>query len=68
MANHPETRKSGGMRTVDSVLTIAGVIAAVLIGLWAFHAIVGLVLWGFKIAILVVIVLVVVRLLTRSRN
>jgi hypothetical protein len=56
------------MRAFDTVLVVAGVIAAVMVGLWAFHAIVGLVLWVFKIAILAVIVIVVVRLLTRSRS
>jgi hypothetical protein len=67
MANQPETR-SGAMRTLDTVLVVGGVIAAVMIGLWAVHAIVGLVLWGFKIAIIVVVVAVLVRLLTRSRS
>jgi hypothetical protein len=56
------------MRTLDTVLVVAGVIAAVMVALWAFHAIVGLVLWGFKIAIIVVVVAVLVRLLTRSRR
>jgi fatty acid desaturase len=68
MANQPETRKSSGMRGLDTVLVVAGVIGAVLVGLWVFHAIVGLVLWAFKIAILVVIVLVLVRLVTRNRD
>jgi hypothetical protein len=55
------------MRTVDTVLVIAGVIAAVLVGLWVFHAIVGLVLWFFKIAILAIVVIVLVRLVARRR-
>ena len=67
MASQPET-KSGAMRAFDTVLVVAGVIAAVMIGLWVFHAIVGLVLWGFKIAIIVVVVALIVRFLTRSRN
>jgi fatty acid desaturase len=68
MANLPETRKSGAMRTFDTVLVVAGVIAAAMVGLWAFHAIVGVILWVFKIAILAIIVIVLVRLVTRSRR
>jgi hypothetical protein len=68
MANSPDTRKSGAMRTFDTVLVVAGVIAVVMIGLWVFHAIVGLVLGVFKFVILAVIVVFVVRLLTRSRR
>jgi len=67
MANHPESTKSGAMRTFDTVLVVAGVIAAILVGLWVFGAIVGAVLWFFKIAILVVIVVALVRFFSRRR-
>jgi fatty acid desaturase len=67
MANEPDTTKGSAMRTIDTVLVVAGVIAAVLVGLWAFHAIVGIVLWFFKIAILVIVVAVLYRLVTRHR-
>jgi fatty acid desaturase len=67
MAKVPETRKSSTMRTVDTVLVIAGVVAAIMIGLWIFSAIVGAVLWFFKIAILVIVVIALVRLFTRNR-
>jgi fatty acid desaturase len=67
MAKVPETRKSSTMRTVDTVLVIAGVIAAIMIGLWIFSAIVGAVLWVFKIAILAIVVIVLIRLFTRNR-
>ena len=67
MANLPETRKSSAMRTVDTVLVVAGVIAAVMVGLWVFDAIVGVVLWVFKIAILAIVVIVLVRLFTRNK-
>lgn len=67
MANLPETRKSSTMRTVDTVLVVAGVIAAIMIGLWVFDAIVGVVLWVFKLAILAIVVMVVIRLFTRKR-
>jgi fatty acid desaturase len=68
MANTPDTNKSSAMRAFDTVLVVAGVIVAVMVGLWVFHAIVGTVIWVFKIAILAVIVIFVVRLLTRSRR
>ena len=67
MAKVPETRKSSTMRTIDTVLVIAGVIAAIMIGLWIFSAIVGAVLWVFKIAILAIVVIVLIRLFTRNR-
>ncbi len=67
MANERDTHKSSTMKTVDTVLVIAGVIAAIMVGLWVFSAIVGAVLWVFKIAILVIVVLVLVRLFTRKR-
>jgi hypothetical protein len=56
------------MKTIDTVLIVAGLVAAAMVGLWAFDAIVGLVLWFFKIVILAIIVVVIVRLLTRRRN
>lgn len=68
MTNQPETRKSSAMRTLDTVLVVAGVIGAIMIGLWVFHAIFGLVLWFFKIAILAIVVVVLVRLFSRSRR
>ncbi len=67
MSNVPETSKSSTMKTVDAVLVIAGVIAAVMIGLWVFDAIVGAVLWVFRIAILAIVVIVLVRLFTRNK-
>jgi fatty acid desaturase len=67
MANEPDTHKSSTMKTVDTVLVIAGVIAAIMVGLWVFSAIVGAVLWVFKIAILVIVVVVLVRFFTRKR-
>lgn len=67
MSNQPETRKSSTMKTIDTVLVIAGVIAAVMVGLWIFSAIVGAVLWVFKIAILAIVVIVLIRLFTRNK-
>jgi len=67
MANTPDTHKGSTMKTIDTVLVVAGVIAAIMIGLWIFSAIVGAVLWVFKIAILAIVVMVVIRLFTRKR-
>jgi hypothetical protein len=55
------------MKTVDTVLVVAGVIAAVMVGLWVFDAIVGVVLWVFKFAILAIVLIVLVRFFTRKR-
>lgn len=57
-----ERRRSGGMRTLDTILVTAGVVGGVLVVLWAVHAVVGLALFVFKVAILVVVVALVVRL------
>ncbi len=67
MANLPETRKRSAMKTVDTVLVVGGIIAAVMVGLWVFSTIVGVVLWVFKVAILAIVVVVLVRLFTRKR-
>ncbi len=45
----------------DTALVVAVVVGALFVGLWIFHAVIGLVLWVFKIAILVVVVAVIVR-------
>lgn len=67
MVTQPESRKNTSMSGLDTVLAVAGVIAAVMVGLWLFHAIFGLVLWFFKFIILAVIIVAIVRLATRRR-
>ena len=57
-----ERKRSGGLRTLDTVLVTAGVVGGVLVVLWLVHAVVGLLLFAFKVAVLVVVVAVVVRL------
>lgn len=57
-----ERKRSGGMRTLDTLLVTAGVVGGVLVVLWLVHAVVGLLLFAFKVAILVVVVAVIVRL------
>jgi len=59
------------MRTLDTVLVTAGVVGGVLVVLWLLHAVVGLILFAFKVAILVVVVAVIVRmvhLFTRHKS
>jgi hypothetical protein len=66
-----EHRRSGGLRMLDTVLVTAGVVGGVLVVLWLVHAVVGLLLFAFKVAILVVVVAVLVRLvhvLSRGRR
>jgi hypothetical protein len=64
-------RKGSGLSVLDGALVVAGIIGGILVVLWVAHAIVGTVLFVFKLAILVVVVAVVVRLvhvLTRNRS
>ena len=66
-----ERRRSGGMKTLDTVLVAAGVIGGVLVVLWIAGAVAHLVLFAFKIAILVIVVMLVMRLVhlfTRGRS
>jgi hypothetical protein len=62
MAESIEPRRAGGLSTMDKVLVTAGVVGGIFVVLWAARAVVGLVLLVFKIAILVVVVMAVVRL------
>ena len=53
--------KGSGLSLLDTGLVVAGIIGAVLVILWVAHAVLGLVLFAFKIAILVIVIAVVVR-------
>ncbi len=71
MAKSIEQRGSGKLSVVDKALVGAGVVGGVLVVLWLVHAVLGLALFAFKVAVLVVLVAVVVRLvhvLTRNRS
>jgi hypothetical protein len=57
-----ERRRSGGLGTLDRLLVGAGVVGGVLVILWLVHAVLGIALFVFKVAVLVVVVAVVVRL------
>jgi hypothetical protein len=54
--------KGSGLSVLDTALVVAAVIGGIFVVLWIAHAVLGLVLFAFKIAILVVIVAVIVRI------
>jgi hypothetical protein len=63
--------KGSSLSLLDGALVVAGIVGGILVVLWVVHAIAGLVLFAFKVAILVVVVAVAIRLvhvLTRSRD
>jgi len=62
MARSIEPRSKGRMSTLDKTLVGAGVVGGIFVVLWIAHAVLGLVLFAFKVAVLVVVVALVVRL------
>jgi hypothetical protein len=63
--------KGSKLSVLDTVLVSAAVIAGIFVVLWIVSAVVGTLLWIFKIAVLVVLVAVVVRVVhffARSRD
>jgi fatty acid desaturase len=63
--------KGSGLSLLDTVLVVAAVVVGIFVVLWLAHAVLGLVLFLFKIAILVVVIAVIVRvvhLFTRNRD
>jgi len=66
-----ESTKKSGLSLLDKGLALAAIVGGVLVVLWVVHAVVGLFLFAFKVAILVVVVAVVIRLVhlvTRGRS
>jgi hypothetical protein len=57
-----EKKKDSGIGVLDTVLVAAAVIGGVLVLLWALRVVAGLILFAFKLAILVVVVLVIIRI------
>jgi hypothetical protein len=57
--------KRSGLSLLDTALVAAAVIGGIFVVLWVAHAVVGLVLFAFKVAILAVVVFAVVRLFHR---
>ena len=55
--------KGSGLSVLDTALVVAAVVGGIFVFLWLAHAVVGLVLFGFKVAILAVVVFAVLRLL-----
>ena len=53
--------KGSGLSLLDTALVVAAVVGGIFVVLWLAHAVLGLVLFVFKIAILVVVVAVIVR-------
>lgn len=71
MARSIERRRGGAISTLDKALVAAGVVGGILVILWAVHAVLGLALFAFKVAVLVVVVALAVRLVhvfTRGRS
>jgi hypothetical protein len=63
--------KGSGLSVLVTALVVAAVVGGILVVLWLAHAVVGLILFAFKVAILAVVVFAVVRLLhlfTRTRD
>ncbi len=54
--------KGSGLSLLDTALVVAAVVGGIFVVLWLAHAVIGLVLFAFKIAILVVVVAVIVRI------
>lgn len=71
MAGSIEKRRSGGISTLDTALVVAGIVGGIFVVLWVVRAVVGLALFAFKLAILVVVVALAIRLFhlfTRGRG
>ena len=63
--------KGSGLSLLDTGLVVAGVVGGVLVVLWIVHAVVGALLFGFKVAVVVVVVALAVRVvhaLSRNRD
>ena len=70
MSGAIEKRRSGGISTLDTALVVAGIVGGIFVLLWVVKAVVGLALFAFKIAVLMVVVALIVRLVhvfTRRR-
>ena len=67
--NELEKRKGSRVSVLDTVLVTAAVVGGVLVLLWALKAVAGLILFAFKLAIIVVVVAVIIRIIHAfSRN
>ena len=62
MSGAIEKKRGGGLSTLDTALVVAGIVGGIFVVLWVVKAVVGLALFAFKIAVLVVVVALAVRL------
>ena len=60
--------KGSGLSVLDTALVVAAVVGGIFVVLWVAHAVFGLVLFAFKVAILVVIVAVIGRIVHATRR
>jgi len=60
--NELEKRKGSKVSVLDAVLVTAAVVGGVLVLLWALKVVAGLILFAFKLAIVVVVVAVIIRI------
>ena len=69
MAQSIEPKRRGALSTLDRALVVAGIVGGIFIVLWVVGAVAHLVLFAFKVVVLVVVVALVVRLVHLfSRN
>jgi hypothetical protein len=60
--NDLEKKKGSGVGVLDVVLITAAVVGGILVLLWVLKAVAGLILFAFKLVVIVVIVAVIIRL------
>jgi hypothetical protein len=60
--NELEKKRGSGVGVLDAVLVTAAVVGGVLVLLWALRVVAGLILFAFKLAIIVVVVAVIIRI------
>jgi hypothetical protein len=71
VAQSIEPRRRGALATLDRLLVVAGIVGGIFVVLWVVGAVAHLVLLAFKVAVLVVVVALVLRLVhafTRHRE
>ena len=60
--NDLEKRKGGGISAIDTVLVVVAAVVGIFVVLWALRIAASLFLFAFKLAVLVLIVVAVVRI------
>jgi hypothetical protein len=62
LMNEVEKKRGSGVGVLDAVLVTAAVVGGVLVVLWVLKAVAGVILFAFKLAVLVVVVAVIIRI------